>query len=447
VYRDASTIDPASPPPALATLGVDIVEYIDSDVVIDQTYFYRVSAVSGANEVFSDEVSLTAGSGSPVFFPTIPDDNIIYEEDVTVAESWSAYVTSDGTHQTYTPDGSSSSNVSKSISGPSSGDYILYTTLRADSIAASNAFNLALGGVGSEAFIISLGYNRKTSAYEQNRVSVRFGASNGVQGPLIDYSASDIEIAIHYDARVGVGNLWVKESGRWEFYGGAAVSNPYKSEIRYGSGGGFDMTATIKEFFIAHPNLVAIGDSVTAGHPAFDPSPSYYAGDDDSDSTWMSHALVYPGLRNNLVVNYGVGGENTGQIAARVGAMLANTTPRVVFLSACNNDFNDSISLSTRTNNIQTSVNEIMNDGAAVILYNAIYPNSSASNFPAQRDFYKDWWDNYSQTLTSVDRYIDINEAVKDPAGGGEIDSSMTSDGVHPNISGYGAIGNYISAL
>lgn len=381
-------------------------------------------------------------------WPTLGNDNLIYEEDTGTVSGWSSStstLTSDGTWQTFTPNGIDPGNITKSITGPTTGDYIFYVTLRADSLVEDNVFNVGFGDVGSEAFIISLGYDREASVYEQNRISAKVGTV-GVAGPVIDYSAQDVEIAIHYDGRVGVGNLYLRESGAWRWYGAAAISSPYKSTIRYGSGGDCDMTANIKEMFVAKPNVVAIGDSITAGHNAFDPDPAFYAGDDDYDSTWMAHAQIYGSVRNNLIVNYGVGGENTGEIANRVQAMLDNTSPSVVFLSACNNDYGDSISLSQRTNNIQSSVDALTNAGVAVALYNAIYPNDSAASFPAQRDYYKNWWDNYRSSITGVNLAIDINEAVKDPNGGGEIDAAYTADGVHPNVAGYTLIGDHIES-
>lgn len=60
VYRDIATMDPANLPTALASLDPDVVTYEDTTAAAGTTYYYRVSAFSGATERVSDEVSITA---------------------------------------------------------------------------------------------------------------------------------------------------------------------------------------------------------------------------------------------------------------------------------------------------------------------------------------------------------------------------------------------------
>lgn len=57
VYRSTATIDPENLGTPLATLGADVTSYIDTTVVDQETYYYRVSAVVNGTEYVSDEVS------------------------------------------------------------------------------------------------------------------------------------------------------------------------------------------------------------------------------------------------------------------------------------------------------------------------------------------------------------------------------------------------------
>jgi len=58
VYRDTVTIDPNSPPAALATLGANVTEYIDTTAAAGTTYYYRISTYLGSVELFSDEITV-----------------------------------------------------------------------------------------------------------------------------------------------------------------------------------------------------------------------------------------------------------------------------------------------------------------------------------------------------------------------------------------------------
>lgn len=67
IYRDTSPMNPLSLPPALDTIGANVTQYDDGTTVGGLTYYYRVSAVAGASEKVSDEVSIAA-------FEFTPDD-------------------------------------------------------------------------------------------------------------------------------------------------------------------------------------------------------------------------------------------------------------------------------------------------------------------------------------------------------------------------------------
>lgn len=372
-------------------------------------------------------------------WPPVVDDNLIVEVATTSIVGWSANaaLSSDGTALTLSPTGTT--NYSEYSIPVLSGDYIFYATLSGDLLGGSYC-HVAIGGVGDGRLQVSLGYNWATGSAQSSRVSVRVGAV-GIAGPSIDYSANEIQIAVQYDSRLGVGNLFILEAGKWVFYGGATFADPYRNTVRMTTGGNHATGVTVKDWFIAKPNIVAIGDSVTAGHNAYDPDPAHYAGNDNYQSSWMAHAQIYGNVRNNLIVNYGVGGDNTGQVNARLGAMLTATEPKVIFLSACNNDYGNGVSDAQRTINIQNSVNEILLAGASIVLYNAIYPN----NDTASRDYYKNWWDVSAGSVEGVSLLVDIMLSGI-VSGTDQIDPAYALDHVHPNVAGYTLIGDYIEA-
>ena len=378
---------------------------------------------------------VTATSIQQGGWPTITTDNVITEVDTSTIVGWSnsGNVSTDGSILTFADLDLDYEYTIDALTG----DYIMYMTLGAQSVAGSYV-QFTLGGAGDGRIVLALGFNWETSSSEQNRVSVRFGTT-GVAGPLIDYSVAPVEFALQYDSRVGAGNLFIKESGVWVFYGSAAMADPYRTTLRVSPSGGFSAEGYVHEWFTAKPNIVAIGDSVTAGHVLFDPDPAEYVGDDNYQSTWMAHAQLYGNIRNNLIVNYGVGADDSGQVNARVDAMLANTTPSVVFLSACNNDFGAAIPENTRTANIQSSVDKILAASARVVLYNAIYPNNST----VSRDYYLNWWTNNAAAIAGTSEVIDIMLSGI-ASGTNQIDPSFAADHVHPNVAGYTMIGDYV---
>ncbi|MDW7746595.1 LamG domain-containing protein [Halomonas sp.] len=64
VYRDTAPLDPDNLPAPLATLGADVTQYDDGDVVPGTTYYYRVTAFVGAVERVSLEKSVTTTESS-----------------------------------------------------------------------------------------------------------------------------------------------------------------------------------------------------------------------------------------------------------------------------------------------------------------------------------------------------------------------------------------------
>jgi lysophospholipase L1-like esterase len=381
-------------------------------------------------------------------WPTLTGDNLIDEVPTNNNSGW----TTDGGTVTAIPAGLLFDNSSeirvqadKTITGPTSGDYILYATVRADSIAGRYV-QLNLGGAGKGKMTVIFGYNFVTGNAELNRISARFDdlGSGNVAGPILDFSAQDVEVAILYNAEFNAGTLFIKESGAWVGYGVGTAPDPYSDTVGIQSSSSGSVTLTLKEFFVSKPNIMAIGDSITEGATGYAPDPGENL--TNYSSTWIAHANIYNNVRNNIIVNKGIGGQSSGQIAARIANSLSDASPQIVFLSAANNDYARPVSTSQRTINIQSSVNSINSAGAKVALYNAVYPSRVNPRYPAGGDYYRNWWETESAGITGVD--LKINWMQGTIMDGNYMDTTYTqADGVHPNPAGYALLGGYIESL
>jgi len=191
--------------------------------------------------------------------------------------------------------------------------------------------------------------------------------------------------------------------------------------------------------------VISIGDSICAGATLFNPDPALSL--TNNTNSWQYHAQLYGSLRNNLIVNKGVGSNTSAQIAARITADVLDHEPRVVFLHASSNDEAAAVSLATRTTNIQSAVTAIDGAGAACVLLNAMYGTAAgADNTPSPdlRDYGLNWWTAYMPGLTNVDLAINIMTPI---LSGGFMDAALTeADGIHPTAFGYEDIGQFIAA-
>jgi lysophospholipase L1-like esterase len=431
---------------------------IDSNTATQQytafvnKYFFRVKVSS----VWLDWQAVTSESIFTAGWPVITGDNLLAEINTSSAAGWtlenaSTVLTSSANTLILDNNGGGLSGIAnRDVSMATSGDYIVYAELSSESV--SGAYNtVQIGGVGDGRALISLGYNWATGSADQNRISAAFrnGANTlvGIAGPVIDYSLGPVELALLYNNEFSTGTLFVKESGVWVGYGAVQANDPFRNKIRVYQGGNANASLTVHELFVAKPNIVSIGDSITEGATLY--APDYLEGLTNYASTYQGYANIYTNVRNNIIVNKGIGSQNSSQIDGRLASVLADATPAVVFLQASANDYGAGFTLSQRTVNIQNSITKIVNAGAKVALINAVYPNADAGGiFPAAPDYYRDWWEIELSSITNANIKIDWMEGSGILSGGTYMDTAFTqADGVHPTPTGYALLGNYIESL
>lgn len=325
-------------------------------------------------------------------------------------------------------------------------DFILYGKAQLSGLAGEAAV-ISLENAGrSRQIQVAVGYNFGTSSAQAGRVSIKTKASGGDfthAGAGGVASVSEFaEFAAHLDCDRGALNLWIRDGDVWRWAGSCPAPRFAISQVRFltrnGSTAPSGQSVAFEDVVVCRV-IPSMGDSIGAGHNAFDPVPSYYSGTDNGLSQWQAHCWPFQGLRNSIIVNKGIGGQNSAQLKNRVSELTKHGSP-IVFLHCSTNDYGAGFSMEQRTANIQTSIDACVSAGCQVVLLGSIYPNNQPS-----AAYYKQWRDEQLQNVTGYLKYVEIMDAVADPATR-NMDHAYETDGVHPNVAGYALIGQSIAA-
>ena len=394
--------------------------------------------------------------------PLIADDNSTFNDEGTATTGWTttnATLSVSGSYLRATKTAAGGANMTKAVNfTPTNRDWLFYGKIRGSSDAAADQsvvwflngpkevslwLGSTSGGTGEAGtnVIGSVSIVGTTTTTTYHRATV---AASGV-----DYTTQPFEFVLQFDSKFQQLICWIRQSdGRWKF-GARVPCNWFSATNVQVLKGGSSAAGTWVEFdylTLAKPNIVAIGDSICAGANLYNPNPAN--GLTNDESTWMRHALLYPSLRNNLIVNKGVGSQSSPTIAARM-AEATGEGPRVVFLHASSNDAAQSVPQATRTTAIQNSINAVEGAGQACVLLNAVYGTQASPDnqpTPVLRDYMLDWWVNYRPTLTGDAVLLNIMQPII--GGDGFQQAALTqSDGIHPTPAGYTAIGQFIASF
>lgn len=390
---------------------------------------------------------------TPGLLPPIADENATFENNGDSTSGWTltngTNATSAGWLRLTKTTGGSASLMSRSVTLPTSNrDFILYGKIRAQ--YTGSAISYIWLSDGSRYLALITGVDSSESGPQAGSIVMRGTNSGGsfTRAQLatgVDYSTTVVDFALQFDSKYGYVTAWFRElDGRWKFKGRVQHQWFLPTQIMVAGGSASASGAWIEfdHLIVARPNVIAIGDSIAAGATLFNPNPGSALTNDES--TWMRHAPLYPALRNNLIVNKGVGSQSSGDFLARIATDVTNHSPRVVVLHASTNDSLLGVSQATRTSNVQSTIDAVTAASAETVLLNAMYGTSTNANNPGLRNYMLDWWDNYRPTLTDLYASVDIMAPI---LSGGFMASALTqADNIHPTSSGYEDIGQYIAA-
>jgi lysophospholipase L1-like esterase len=338
----------------------------------------------------------------------------------------------------------------RSIAPPAQSDYVIYAKVKAEYASSKSTYLSLRDSSNAYKISIALGYSWLSGSQTLGTIGLiaNGGATKFDIATGRDYQSSPIELAIHVDTNRSCVGVYRRDttSGEWVFCGfipNFSLSGVSRLALGINNPSTSASWIALDYALCCRPNLLAFGDSVVAGHTLFDPNPSVYSSNDNA-STWERHALLAQSVRNNLIVNKGVGGNTSTQMLSRIAEATAHE-PYIVLLQASSNDLQASVPQATRTANHQACVNAIAASGAACYLLNGIYANANYSAWPNHAAYMQDWWNTESPAITGTAGKIDVMQAVMDV--GGVLNPTLAqSDGIHLNVSGYAALGAYVAA-
>ena len=402
----------------------------------------------------------TVGEEPQTILPPITDENATFIDE---CDSTSGYTVQGGTLEV-TGNGL---RLTKTVSGqvgiasktidftPANRDWIAYFKVRASRIgnAGSPDVSYIWFAAGTTYFQVVINQSSST-AYSPGSITLLYFAPTGNKSATTSGLPTDtgVELAMSYDSKHGQLNLFLRETANgakfWKFLGAVACGWAEATTLEFAKYSTAPVGAWMEVDYVqlCQPNIIAIGDSHCAGATLFNPNRAL--GLLNPDSTWQRHAALYQHLRNNLIVNKGVGSQTSAMLLARIADATAQGA-KVVFLHASSNDVVASIGKAERTANIQATVNAINASGAKCVLLNALYgTQTEAGNLPTpvHRDYMKDWWDTDRVELTGVYLSVDIMQPVITEDG--FLNPSLAqADKVHLTVAGYAAVGAMLTAL
>lgn len=395
---------------------------------------------------------LTIGDWSGAF-PVLTENTPTYNDEGDTTTGWTnsgATLSSSSSVFRVTQDTIGvGSTTTRAVTAPVAGkDWVVYVKARA-SVSTIGSQILRVLGTGSELVALYFNFNIATASTANGTLSMRVTTSGGSTTNLVLKTGASLgttwqDLAIQYDSKNQRVAVYERDANGWKFLGHLEGTNSCTTlEILLGSPTGISYFEYDYLTLVA-PNIQSIGDSLTRGSTLFAPIVSL--GLTNGDSTWQRWARLYPSLRNNLIVNKGVGGNTIGQVEARIQADVLDNHPALVLLGACDNDYGAGTTQSAKATNTQDCIDLCAAAGVPVVLYNGTYCASAFASQPAAKDYYKTSWADYLPALTGLSGKIDIMGALR--GADGYADALLTqTDNVHPNVTGYTRMGRWIAAL
>jgi lysophospholipase L1-like esterase len=183
--------------------------------------------------------------------------------------------------------------------------------------------------------------------------------------------------------------------------------------------------------------VVAVGDSITAGNPDWDPDPvarEREGGFDPQSQYLFWAAKCNPGMEFR---NCGVGGERCDEIAARLEVNLAGAD--VLVVQGGINDVVQKRPLEPAVEQLRTMVRRGLELGLPVVMPDVLPWNKGwPDNEPTIREL------NVLLRAMAAEEGIPVlafHDALEDPDNPGRMRQEWTNDGNHPNVAGHRVLG------
>jgi len=179
--------------------------------------------------------------------------------------------------------------------------------------------------------------------------------------------------------------------------------------------------------------IVALGDSTTAGTPGFQSpleAPPNGRGDETSQYTyWLMRAQ--PGWE---VLNRGVNGERSDQIAARIGRDAIDVSPAVVIIIAGVNDVYQGRAVAHVTAELRAMYDRAAHAGIRVVAGTIVPYNTATADQNDRMHRINDWVHRQVQSDPGV-AFVDTRAAAA--ASDNRDRLAESPDGLHPSPTGY----------
>ncbi len=182
--------------------------------------------------------------------------------------------------------------------------------------------------------------------------------------------------------------------------------------------------------------LSALGDSITAGNPGYDPDPARrpFEGDDPESQYlyWAAHGDPRIEFRN-----HGVGGETTAEIVRRFDDAAADAD--VLIVQGGINDVVHGLDLEAAAANLRSLVRRAKELGLGVVVPNVLpWNNGYPDADPKIRRL------NELIAVLGAEEGVDVlpfYETLEDNERPGRMREDWTPDGNHPSVSGHRRLG------
>lgn len=210
------------------------------------------------------------------------------------------------------------------------------------------------------------------------------------------------------------------------------TKNSHPNSIYFSTGGAATGTVTIKDLRVYIPWGIIIGDSIATGHPFYDPIPSFYVNQYPQSSIgyWLTQACGGAAP----VVNQGIGGQSTVDVAIRYQSMILPWQPDYAFFQVGTNDTIYPIADSQAR--LTTVIDACLSAGIKCIV-NEMPP---IDDYTEAKNSWKNEWNGWLPLFAATRPgcfITQIHDLVEDAGNPGHINPILTPDQCHYNVTGY----------